>query len=215
MIAKLQAVYHKSKVSEGTTYLVFLRYIYFKIFYSREIYQSDNTSIKGIKNIYSSFPLHIGTSYVGFINKKDITHLNINGKLILNSEYQIGKGCRIDIGKNATVEIGAGGYINAFTKIIIMNGLKIGKKCVVSWDVQFLDEDFHSIKYENKIDRNKEIIIKDHVWIGCGAKIYQGSVIPKGCVVASDSVVRGVFEKDNCIIAGNPAKIIKENIEWN
>lgn len=214
MLSKLHKVFRESKISQGTTILIFIKHLYYLLFHSKKLYITDNTTIKGVRNIISKFPLYIGTNYVGFTNNKDITHINIGGKMILHSPYQIGKGCRIDIGKDAVVEIGSGGYINPFTKIIIMNGLIIGKNCIVSWDVQFLDEDFHHILYANKVPKDKKIIIKDKVWIGCGVKIYQGTTIPNGCVIASDAVVRGVFEKENCIIAGNPAKIIKENIKW-
>lgn len=93
-----------------------------------------------------------------------------------------------------------------------MHKLVIGDGCVISWNVQFLDEDFHSIKYDNKTEKNNEIIVGNRVWIGNGVQIYRGTNIPDGCVIASNSVVRGFFIKQNCIIGGNPAKIIKENI---
>ncbi|MBD8084303.1 acyltransferase [Chryseobacterium caseinilyticum] len=213
-IKSLIKLYQECQSLQGTTLLIFIKHIFYRIIYKKKLFVSDNTVIKGIQNIKSSHPVFIGTSYVGFVNNKDITQINIGGKLILNSPYDFGKGCRIDIGGGGIVEIGKGGYVNAYTKIIIMNKLKIGNDCVISWDVQFLDEDFHQISYKSKSHRSKDIIIEDKVWIGCGAKIYQGTVIPKGCVIASDSVVRGIFLKENCIIAGNPAKIIKENIEW-
>lgn len=53
------------------------------------------------------------------------------------------------------------------------------------------------------------------MWIGCGVKIYKGTVIPEGCVIASDTIVKGVFEIENSLIGGNPARVIKENIKWN
>ena len=83
-----------------------------------------------------------------------------------------------------------------------------------SWDCQFLDDDFHEISYLGKIPTDNSIIIGDNVWIGCGVKIYKGTKIASGCVVASNSIVKGVFDIENTLIAGNPAKIIKENIIW-
>ena len=95
-----------------------------------------------------------------------------------------------------------------------MHKLDIGDNCAISWDCQFLDEDFHEISYSDKHKTENAIIIGDNVWIGCGVKIYKGTVIPRGCVLASDSVVKGKFHIENSIIGGNPAKVIKENIEW-
>jgi len=35
-----------------------------------------------------------------------------------------------------------------------------------------------------------------------------------GCLIAADSVVKGVFNESNALIAGNPAKVVKSNINW-
>ena len=37
---------------------------------------------------------------------------------------------------------------------------------------------------------------------------YTGTVLGDGCVVGAGAVVAGKFE-DNCVIAGNPARVIK------
>jgi acetyltransferase-like isoleucine patch superfamily enzyme len=44
--------------------------------------------------------------------------------------------------------------------------------------------------------------------------VYKGAKIPDGCVVASDTVLKGEIDKENCLIGGNPARILKENIHW-
>ena len=79
----------------------------------------------------------------------------------------------------------------------------------------FLDDDAHYIEYEGrKPAGDKAITIGNHVWIGARATLYQGTVIADGCVIAANSVVRGVFNQPNCLIAGHPAKVIKQNISW-
>jgi len=120
------------------------------------------------------------------------------------------------LGKNGIVEIGKNVFINAFTKFVISHHIKIGNDCTISWNCQFLDNDFHTINYENKAEKNDNgIIIGDHVWIGCNTMIYKAVTIPNGCVIASDSVVKTSFNEENVLIGGNPAKILKRNIEWN
>lgn len=195
--------------------MVLLDFIYYKLFYKKKLLLHQNATIKGVKNIDSNHILEIGTRYVGFMHKDDHTYLNLEGKLIVDGKYSIGRGCRINIGKNGTVKIGKGGFINCNTNIIIMNSLTIGDNCVISWDCQFLDDDFHDIDYVGKSISDSSIRIGNNVWIGCGAKIYKGSVIPDSCIVASDSIVKGVFKESNALIAGHPAKVIKNRVSWS
>ena len=158
--------------------------------------------------------MSVGIDYFGFLHKRDNTVLNINGKLIFKGSHAVGRGCRFDIGKNAVVTIGQGGYLSPNSKFIIMHELVIGDNCAVSWDCLFLDEDFHEIGYAGKKSGSNAIRIGNNVWIGCGVKIYKGSVIPDNCVIASDTVVKGIFTETNSLIGGNPAKMIKQNITW-
>ena len=56
------------------------------------------------------------------------------------------------------------------------------------------------------------IIIGENVWIGSHVRICKGVTIGDNSVVAANSVVT----KDvpaNCIVAGNPAKIVKTEID--
>lgn len=51
-----------------------------------------------------------------------------------------------------------------------------------------------------------------HVWIGKDVKIGKNVRIPDDCIIGWNSLVTKPFEQTNCIIAGSPAKIIKQNI---
>ncbi|CAG5079718.1 acyltransferase [Parvicella tangerina] len=181
---------------------------------SNNIYAHSSFKIDGLENIKTE-NLWLGLHYRGFEHNQDKGILNVKGKLKIAGYYKIGKGCRIDIAEGATVEIGKNGYINSNTKLIISKGLRIGEETVISWDCQILDADFHSISIDGDEKKNSAAIaIGNHVWIGCGAKIYKGVSIPDNCVIASDSVVKDQFTEENCLIAGNPAKVIKRGIDW-
>lgn len=213
-LSKTVSLYKKCKKAESNFIISFLLYFVYKIRYSKNFILHHKVKVKGITNIQTKERLEIGMSYIGFMHKSDVTYLNIQGKLIVNGPYSIGRGCRFDIAENAVIRVGKGGYINANSTFIIMHGLTIGDNCVISWECQFLDEDFHEIDYPGKKVTPNEIIIGNNVWIGCGVKIYKGSVIPDGCVIAANSIVRGVFSSNNSLIGGHPAKVIKEAINW-
>lgn len=204
-----------SKKSDGYRFRIFFKSLYYKLKYGKYIFSYPNTQLSGIENIFIKKTLHIGTVAHELNHKKDLTKLNVQGKLFINSEfYHIARGCRIDVGKDAEMKIGTGGFINPFTNIIVRNGLTIGNNVYISWNCQVLDEDYHHVEYTGKKVSDKKIKIGSNVWIGTGVSIYQGTEIADGCVVASNAVVRGKFNIPNCIIGGNPAKIIKENIAW-
>lgn len=211
---KLFALLKNLRKSESNYIIVLLRFFWIRIFNNKSFLLHQKVSIKGIKNIEIKGILKVGIDYVGFVHRTDKTYLNIKGKLSIKDNYSIGRGCRFDIGENAIVTIGSGGYINYNTCLIIMYNLHIGDNCAISWNCQFLDDDFHNIEYSGKRTINNSIIIGNNVWIGCGVKIYKGTVIPDGCVIASDTIVKGVFEIENSLIGGNPARVIKENIQW-
>ena len=210
----LIALYKKCKKSDSKFIIVLIRLIFNRLIHNKTLLLHQKVTIKGIKNIQCDEKIEIGTAYVGFMHRTDKTFLNINGKLKIKGNYSIGRGCRFDIRRDASVSIGKGGYINCNSTIIIMHKLSIGDNCAISWNCQFLDEDFHTIDYAEKKETPNSIEIGNHVWIGCGVKVYKGTKIPGGCVVASDTVLKGKFDKENCLIGGNPAKILKENIQW-
>jgi len=96
-----------------------------------------------------------------------------------------------------------GAIISATTKVTIGNNCKFGPFSMI------IDSDFHNVKDHNKEGERGEIIIEDDVWIGAKSTILKGVTIGKGAVVAIGSVVT----KDvppNAIVAGVPAKVIKE-----
>jgi acetyltransferase-like isoleucine patch superfamily enzyme len=169
--------------------------------------------IRGVKNISTGGPLSIGMGFVGFMHRYDRTYLNVRGKLHFPGKYSIGKGCRFDIGSRAVVSFDVG-QITAGSTFIIMHGLQVGKDCTISWGCHFLDEDFHEIEFEGRIRKDNRIVIGDKVWIGGNVTVLKGSRIPNGCVVAAGSVVTKAFDKENCLIGGNPAKVIKEDVSW-
>lgn len=55
-----------------------------------------------------------------------------------------------------------------------------------------------------------EIIIGDDVWVGAQCVILKNAHIGSGCIVAAGSVVTAGDYPPNSLLAGNPAKVIKD-----
>jgi acetyltransferase-like isoleucine patch superfamily enzyme len=57
---------------------------------------------------------------------------------------------------------------------------------------------------------NRPVSIGGGSWLGAGAIILPGASIGRNVVVAAGAVVRGVVP-DHCVVAGVPAKIVREH----
>jgi len=62
--------------------------------------------------------------------------------------------------------------------------------------------------------REVNIVIGDNCYIGSGVKFTPNSEISNNSVCAMGSVVSKKFKEESVIIAGVPAKVIKQNIDW-
>jgi len=85
-------------------------------------------------------------------------------------------------------------------------GLTIGEKTMVTFDAIILSHDYASRRHDAKT------VIGSHCFIGCASLILPNITIGDHVIVAAGSVVTKDVPS-NCIVAGNPAKIIKTGID--
>jgi len=194
---------------------VLIRYVFFRL-RGLNLVISNGVKICGLRNIQTDGCVQIGMDYIGFMNRYDRTYLNVGGSCQFDGRFKIGKGCRFDIGNQAKVRIGKGGYINPNCTFVIMHGLKVGENCAISWGCNFLDNDFHTIlSNEQRLPKGGEIVIGNHVWVGSNVTILKGVHISDNTVIAAGSVVTKSFQESNVILAGVPAKVIRKDVRWN
>ena len=120
----------------------------------------------------------------------------------------------------AVIEIGDNVGISGAT-IYARKGIRIGDNTCIGGNCKILDNDFHPIEAEARnrllqaadggdsdLVPAREIRIGKNCFIGCNTIILKGTVLGDGCVVGAGAVVSGKFE-EYCVIAGNPARVIK------
>lgn len=118
----------------------------------------------------------------------------------------------IKVLSNANLQIGENCYFNHNCSITCAKDIKIGSGCNFANNLVIVDHD-HKVS-ANGVEKelvSKPIIIGNSVWVGANVTILKGVTIGDGAVVAANSVVRNDV-KAHTIVAGVPAKIVKEKI---
>lgn len=154
---------------------------------------------------------------------------------ILNAR---GDSRRITIGHNSVVggelfvfahggqiSIGDWCFIGPGSRIWSGGSINIGNRVLISHNVNIFDNQTHPISprlrhrqvreiyargHPKDIDlQDTELRICDDAWVGAGAIVLRGVTVGKASVVAAGSVVTSNVP-EYCIVAGNPARIVRE-----
>ena len=136
-----------------------------------------------------------------------------DSSFILTGKAMIQSGAMVFVGKGKTLKIGRSTFTSNI-KILAHDDITIGDNCIFGWECQIFSGDGHPIyQEENIVNKDVPVVIEDNVWVGSRALILKGVRVGKGSIVAAGAVVTKDVPQ-NCIVAGNPAKIVKENISW-
>lgn len=117
------------------------------------------------------------------------------------------------------IEMGDYTTVHGRTHIACIEGtsITIGSDCMFSSNISIVTGDSHSILDETGtcINPSRDIIIGNHVWIGKENTILKGAMVRDNSIIGAKSLVTKTFNEENVIITGNPARIIKTNINWS
>lgn len=167
--------------------LWFFRYLFYCFFFKK-----------------SGFPCYLG---------KPISIIGIN-RIKIGKKVRIYPHVRIEVhGRNSILDIGDNVGIAQNVHITCNGNLVIGKNTTILANVFItnIDHDYKEIDVPILQQEHilRKTLIGENCFIGIGAAIQAGTVLGKQCIVGTNSVVRGIFP-DYCVIAGNPAKVIKQ-----
>lgn len=155
---------------------------------------------------------YIGILLLGTSTPRTDTTVIAGGSnaIIALSGCTIGRGVKLSVGDSANLSIGSNTYINDGSRISAQNSITIGKNCAISFGVTIIDDDGHGFGLP---PYSAPIVIEDNVWIGCNVTILKRVTIGQGSVVAAGAVVNKSCPPHS-LIAGVPAKVIKEGVSW-
>ena len=149
----------------------------------------------------------------------------IRGRRFIKFGLNLTTGVRIRIdafGEGQTVkliELGDNIEINDDVHIASRKSIKIGNNVLIASKVFITDHNhgiYSGIKSshpnippKDRYEPSNEVVIGNNVWIGEGVIILPGITIGNGAIIGAGSVVTKNV-KENTIVAGNPAMVIKE-----
>lgn len=171
------------------------------------------------------------------INKRKVSSLGINSlihgyveKRAINSRIDIGSDCLIQGGlvtetNDSHIHIGNNVFLGGGSIVDCVVSITINDDVLISYGCMLADSDNHSIRYSVRLKDlsdwkaggkhdwsttiSKPIVISKGAWLGAKSIILKGVTIGEGAIVGAGSVVT----KDvppYTIVAGNPARIIRE-----
>jgi len=150
------------------------------------------------------------------------TRVRLRGRPIVRNDGRMVIGSRVQLVSTAatlelvtmpggTLEIGERTLVNYGGSIAAAQRVQIGARCLIGTHAIIMDNDFHRIEPERRLEwpESRPIVIEDNVWIGARVIVLGGVTIGHDSCVAAGSVVnRDVPPRT--LVGGVPAKVIRE-----
>lgn len=186
------------------TVIFFLLYLKCRIIYRKQVYFR-------------------GFSVVCAMKGSNILFNNAGGKINIFSHpfsnmFGLSQRCIIVAKNGGKIIINEGVGMSGCT-IYSMESITIGRNTDIGSGCKIIDNDFHPLPYSERYPverldllKKRPVVIGEGCFLGANSIILKGTTLGKNVVVGAGSVVSGTFP-DNVIIAGNPARIIKDNKE--
>lgn len=160
--------------------------------------------------LYHLFAKHLPVSYskISFGSKR------IRRFLVSKIVKEAGKNINVEKGAMFSPNISIGDNSGIGVNCFLNSGIRIGKNVMMGPEVHVYTTNHRHDRLdipmiEQGMQNTREVVIEDDVWIGAKSIILPGVRIQKGSIIGAGSVVT----KDvppYTIVAGNPAKVIKQ-----
>jgi acetyltransferase-like isoleucine patch superfamily enzyme len=135
------------------------------------------------------------------------------GRLTIGEGTLLEPGCWLTLGPEATVEVGAGCFLNRNTMLAALERIEIGDHtmfangCFVGDAEHRFDDPDTPVTWQGFTSKGP-VRIGANCWFGVNCAVTSGVTIGDRCVIGANSVVTGDLPSGS-IAAGAPARVIK------
>jgi len=175
----------------------------------------------------------IRPGYLALLSRLAFLKLRFGERLQTDGLCFICPGVKLEIGPEATLEIGRWAWLGHGCKIRVHEGevsigaktvigqectvsafqhVSIGRECIIADRVMLIDFD-HAVTEVERPIRNQGIYKRDvdvghNVWIGYGACILRGVTVGDNSIIGTSAVLTRTVPA-NSVVAGVPARVIR------
>lgn len=169
---------------------------------------------------------------------RTISAIGSNSKIILGDDSIVYEHARLEAVGDGEIQIGECSVLGD-CRISSRKQINIGKRFLTSWNVFIQDYDSHPVDpciraeqvkricrrfypqfRPSEMESNEELLstwtpptapiwIGDDVWVGANTTILKGARIGSGSTIASGSTVVAGEYPPRCVLAGNPARVVR------
>lgn len=209
----------------------------------KRILNSPNTiCINGENNTYDKEKIKLNNIELKIVGNNNEINLDFDKIKGNNPHLRInifGDNNKVSIGANLTIheylfiDIAYPPHKSVGSEVLIGNNFGLGNmeimllednsKCTIGDNCMFAQNiimrlsDTHSVLdlEGNLLNYGGLVEIGNHVWCGREVRILKNISIGNNSIIGASSVITKRFDENNIAIGGNPAKIIKRNINWS
>lgn len=143
-----------------------------------------------------------------------LLNMGRNARLVVRGTVQAWRGTQMIVVKGGVLTFGDKCIFNEGARIVCHKRVTFGNESGMSWDSTLMDSDQHPITVEGRwLEAEAPVTIGNHVMVAAGAMVLKGVTIGDGSIVAAGAVVTADVPPHS-VVAGNPARVIRENADW-
>jgi acetyltransferase-like isoleucine patch superfamily enzyme len=137
-----------------------------------------------------------------------------HGRMIIGSRVQlVSTAAKLELVAmpGGVLEIGERTLVNYGGSIAAAESVRIGARCLIGTHAIIMDNDFHRIEPERRLEwpESKPIVIEDNVWLGARVIVLGGVTIGEGsCIGAGSLVIDDIPPRS--LAVGVPARVIRK-----